>query len=151
MKKVLLPRYQVTEISHISKWTSTWETLYRGYKTFLMPNSTEHEISTGNKKLKRWRIKPFFAFTPSGVAVIMLINVKIPTIVSILTFMSMIYFMLSWIEHENGFITSRPCILGFWPRTTQSKPGYQVTETSYCRASQDWQWRLVLFTMLSVT
>ena len=30
----------------------------------------------------------------------MLINVKMPTIVGILTFMSMIYFMLSEVEHE---------------------------------------------------
>ena len=37
----------------------------------------------------------------------MLINVKMPTIVGILTFMSRINFMLSWVEHEKSFITSR--------------------------------------------
>ena len=36
------------------------------------------------------------------------LNVKMPTIVGILTFMSRKNFMLSWIEHEKSFITSRP-------------------------------------------
>ena len=35
-----------------------------------------------------------------------LINVKMPTIVGILTFMSMKNSMLSWVEHEKSFITS---------------------------------------------
>ena len=38
----------------------------------------------------------------------MLINVKMPTIVGILTFMSRINFMLSLVEQEESFITSRP-------------------------------------------
>ena len=38
----------------------------------------------------------------------MLINVKMPTIVGILTFMSRINFVLSWLEHEKSFITSGP-------------------------------------------
>ena len=37
---------------------------------------------------------------------IMLINVKMPTIVGILTFMSMKNFVLSCVEHEKGFLTS---------------------------------------------
>ena len=37
-----------------------------------------------------------------------LINVKMPTIVGILTFMSGKNFMLSWVEHEKSFITSGP-------------------------------------------
>ena len=37
-----------------------------------------------------------------------LINVKMPTIVGILTFMSRKNFMLSWVEHEKSFITSGP-------------------------------------------
>ena len=36
----------------------------------------------------------------------MLINVKMPTIVGILTLMSRINFVLSWVEHEKSFITS---------------------------------------------
>ena len=38
---------------------------------------------------------------------ILLINVKMPTIVGILTFMSRINFVLSWVEHEKSFITSQ--------------------------------------------
>ena len=38
----------------------------------------------------------------------MLINVKMTTIVGILTFMSRIHFVLSWVEHEKRFITSGP-------------------------------------------
>ena len=38
----------------------------------------------------------------------MLINVKMPTIVGILTFMSWISFMLSWVEYEKSFKTSGP-------------------------------------------
>ena len=46
-------------------------------------------------KLKYRQIKKFLALSLSGVVFIMLINVKMPTIVGILTFMSMINFMLS--------------------------------------------------------
>ena len=66
-----------------------------------MPNSTEHRIS-----LKFFKIKSFLAFKLSYVVFIMLINVKMPTIVGILTFKSMINFMLSWVEHKKSFITS---------------------------------------------
>ena len=38
----------------------------------------------------------------------MLINVKMPTIVGILTFMSRINFILCSVEHEKCFITSSP-------------------------------------------
>ena len=34
---------------------------------------------------------------------VLLINVKMPTIVGILTFMSRIDFMLGWVEHEKSF------------------------------------------------
>ena len=44
--------------------------------------------------------KAFLAFKLSAVAFIMLINVKMPTIVGILTFMSRINFVLSSVEHE---------------------------------------------------
>ena len=53
--------------------------------------------------LKR-EIIPAFKF--SDLVFIMLINVKMPTIVGILTFMSMIHFLLSCVEHEKSFITS---------------------------------------------
>ena len=50
----------------------------------------------------------FLAFKLSDIVFIMLINVKMPTIVGILTFISIINFMLSWVEHEKSFITSGP-------------------------------------------
>ena len=52
--------------------------------------------------------KLFFAFKLSDVVFIMLINVKMPTIVGILTFMSKINFMLSSFVHEKSFITTEP-------------------------------------------
>ena len=51
-------------------------------------------------------MKKFLAFSLSGVVFIMLINVEMPTIVSILKFMSRINFVLSWVEHEKSFVTS---------------------------------------------
>ena len=48
----------------------------------------------------------FFTFNLLEVEFIMLINVKMPTIVGILTFMSMINFVLSRVKHEQSFITA---------------------------------------------
>ena len=45
----------------------------------------------------------FLAFNLTHVVFIMLINVEMPTIDVILTFMSMINFMLSWVEHEKFY------------------------------------------------
>ena len=53
-------------------------------------------------------MKKFLALSLSDVVFIMLINVKMPKIVGILTFMSRIHFVLSWVEHEKSFITSVP-------------------------------------------
>ena len=55
-------------------------------------------------KLKCQEIKTFLDLKFSDIVSIMLINVKMPTIVGILTFMSMIYFMLSWVE-LNAYLT----------------------------------------------
>ena len=62
----------------------------RGYKTFFMLNSTEHEISNEYRQRKK-----FLAFSLPCDVFTMLINVKMPTIVGILTFMSRINFVLS--------------------------------------------------------
>ena len=48
----------------------------------------------------------FHALSLLDVVFIMLINVKMPTIVGILTFMSKINFVLSWEEYEKSFINS---------------------------------------------
>ena len=67
-------------------------------------------------KLKYWQIKKFHASILSDVVFILLINVKMPTVVGILTFMSRIDFVLSLVEHEKSFITSGP---GLDPHVTQ--------------------------------
>ena len=51
-------------------------------------------------------MKRSLALSLSDVVFIMLINVKMPTIVGILTFISRINFVLSRVEHEKSFITS---------------------------------------------
>ena len=50
-------------------------------------------------------MKKLLALSLSDVVFIMLMNVKMPTIVGILTFMSRINFVLSQVEHEKSFIT----------------------------------------------
>ena len=71
-----------------------------------MLNSTEHEISTVHMaKILRNKIH-FLAFKLSKVVFIMQINVKMPRIVVILTFMNMINFILSCVVHEKSFIVS---------------------------------------------
>ena len=50
----------------------------------------------------------FLALSISDVVFIMLINVKMPTILGILTFMSRTNFVLSLVKHEKGFITLGP-------------------------------------------
>ena len=73
-----------------------------------MLNSVEHEILNAHKykNIKKFSFllgsdKPRMLFFP-------LINVKMPTVVGILTFMSKKNFMLSWVEHEKSFITLEP-------------------------------------------
>ena len=66
----------------------------RGYKTFFILNSAEHEISTDHKKIKYRQIKKFLALSLSDAVFVVLINVKMPTIVGILKFMSRINFVL---------------------------------------------------------
>ena len=61
----------------------------RGYKTFI------HAISTAHKKLKYRKVNTLLALSLSDVVFFILINVKMPTIVGILTFMSRINFVLS--------------------------------------------------------
>ena len=57
-------------------------------------------------------MKKFLALNLSDVVFIMLINVKMPKIVGILTFMSRINFVLSLVEHEKSFITLGPDFIG---------------------------------------
>ena len=50
----------------------------------------------------------FLALSLPNVVFIMLINVKMPTIVGILTFMSRMNFMVCTVEYGKSFITSGP-------------------------------------------
>ena len=60
-----------------------------------MLKSIEHEIATAHKNYNAEKIEIFLASRLSSVVLVMLIIVKMPTIVGILTFLSMIKFMLS--------------------------------------------------------
>ena len=55
-------------------------------------------------------MKKFLALSLSYVVFIMLINVKMPTIVGILIFMSRINFLLSRVEYGKSFITLGPVL-----------------------------------------
>ena len=69
-------------------------------------------------------MKKFLALNLSDVVFIMLINVKMPKIVGILTFISRIIFVLSLVEHEKSCITSRTGFIryGLHGRITDDAP-----------------------------
>ena len=58
-------------------------------------------------------MKKILSLSLLDVVFIMLKNVKVPTIVGILTFMSMTNFVLSLVEHEKSFITLGPAGVPF--------------------------------------
>ena len=72
--------------------------------------SRSTQLSTKFQLLIKTKI-PTNKYVSCFKSLIVLINVKMPTIVGILTFMSRINFVLSWVEHEKSFITSRPVAL----------------------------------------
>ena len=76
---------------------ATWP---RGYKTFFMLNSVEHEILNAHTYKKYQEIWLFTGSDKPGMLFFLLTDVKMPTIVGILTFMSRKNFMFSWIEHN---------------------------------------------------
>ena len=60
-------------------------------------------------------------------------NVKMPTVVGILTFMSRKNFMLSCVEHEKSFKNSGPVLsrlVSFKVKLTKLSQGYAVKEHS---------------------
>ena len=70
-------------------------------------------------------MKKFLALSLSDFVFILLINVKMPTVVGILTFMSRITFMLSWVEYEKSFITLGPvCLFGLWFNTPDNSSSH---------------------------
>ena len=64
-----------------------------------MLNSTEHENLNAHK-FKISRNSPLLGSDKPRMLFFLLINVKMPTTVGILTFMSRKNFMLSWVEQE---------------------------------------------------
>ena len=94
------------------------------------------------------QIKKFIALSLSNFVLFMLlINVKMPTIIGILTFMSRINFVLSWVEYEKFYnlsargrerITSMKVCGRIWVRThnpvlaAHRPTGYRLCCTLYC-------------------
>ena len=91
LKHWLLADWISTKILCASSYSKTWP---RGYKTFFMFNSID-KMSTAHKEIKYRQMNKFLALSLSDVVFIMLINVKMLTIVGILTFISRINFVLS--------------------------------------------------------
>ena len=79
--------FTILRSKNLLTWTYGWLSLSRpwGYRTFFMLNATEHDISIAHiKKVKKRKIKNFLAFKLYDVFYL-LINVKMLTIVGILT------------------------------------------------------------------
>ena len=69
-----------------------------------MLNSAEHEIYAAHKYQNSQHFQGLIS--KASHLFILLTNVKMPTILGILTIVSRIDFMLSGVEHENCFISS---------------------------------------------
>ena len=88
-----------------------------------MFKSAEHEIINAHKYEN---IKKFSFFSGSDNLIMLfflLINVEMPTIVGILTFMSRKKFILSRVQHGKSFLTSEPGLLGVFMFYLQLLPG----------------------------
>ena len=79
-----------------------------------MLNSVEHEILNAYMYKKISRNSAFLGSDNPRVLFFTLINVKMPTFVRILIFMSRKNFMLSSVEHEKSFITLGPGFLSLY-------------------------------------
>ena len=67
----------------------------RGYKTFSMLNSAEHEILNTSKYINIRKFSFFSGSDKPRMVFFLIINVKMPIVVGILTFMSRKNFMLN--------------------------------------------------------
>ena len=78
-----------------------------------MLTSAEHEILDTPQNKKYQEIQHVSGSDKPRMLFFLLINVKMPAIVGILTFMSRKNFMLSWVKHEKGFynLGARNCII----------------------------------------
>ena len=76
----------------VSMYNGTWPP---GYKTFFMLNSAEHENLNAHKYKNRRKLTALLGSDKLIMLFFLFINVKMPTIVGILTFMSRKNFMLN--------------------------------------------------------
>ena len=91
-----------------------------------MLNSCEHEILKAHK-YKNIKKLGFLGSDKPRMPFFLLMNVKMPTIVGILTFMSRKNFMVSWVEHEKSFITSGPvCVQSTLDIPNSGVPKYLI-------------------------
>ena len=79
----------------------TWP---RGYKTCFMLNSVEHDILISHK-FKISRVSAFCGSDKPRMLLFPLINVKMPTIVGILTFMSRIVGILTLMSRKKFMLS----------------------------------------------
>ena len=92
--------FQVYRAHCLAEMAENWSsqenyTWARGYKTFFMLNSGEHEILNAHKYKRYQEIQLFSDSDKPRMLFFLHINVKMPTIVGILTFMSRKSFMLN--------------------------------------------------------
>ena len=113
--KMLARPRSISVISYIRD-----NSLAQSLQNFFMPNSSEHEICLAHKNEYR-KINIFLLEFKTRVVFILLINVKMPTIVGNLTFISRINYMLSYVKHEKnrrhdmglhclGFLSGNKCL-----------------------------------------
>ena len=93
---------------------SSWP---RGYKTFFMLNSAEHEICFDYKSKNTDKFLKHFSCS-TQLSMLSWVEHKKVSTVGIFIFMTKWNFMLSWVEHEKSFITLGPEeTLDPWPPT----------------------------------
>ena len=122
------------------------ETWPRGYKTFFMLNSAEHEISCARYIKKYKKNQHCLGSDKPRLVFFLLKNVKMPKIVGILTFVSRKNFNRQ-LEHENIFITSGPDLVT-WSSLSSlilDCTVCQNTSSNIYRRYGDWKAALSLF------
>ena len=82
-------------------------------KIFFMLNSAENEICSANKKLNTSNLNFLPVMQSWEWNFFQRINIKMPTNVGILIFISRKKFVLKWVEYEKSFITSGPELSSF--------------------------------------
>ena len=95
----------------------------RLWNLFFILNSDEHVICPANKYQNTNNFNIFFfCWIELSFKFILLINIKMPTAVYILIFISKINFMLNWVEHEKCFMTSGPWLFHYVKGSGSEQP-----------------------------